>query len=133
MRGLVVVALCCSSVVIFAVGCLNTTTTCYYNGSVVDCNASYCEVVCVDAHGLHQCTNVTSDPYNCGACGATCFEGVCSENICQPAEYLCEENGFITCYDDDGHQYCADLLDDPFNCGGCMLECSSGVCVSGSC
>ena len=35
--------------------------------------------------GAHPCSDLKSDPNNCGACGHDCLGGACSNSVCQPA------------------------------------------------
>jgi hypothetical protein len=59
-----------------------------------------------------HCTNLNSDPANCGSCG----------NQCAPGSTCCSGN-------------CVDLsLDDNSNCGSCGNKCAPGTtCCSGKC
>ena len=132
MRRLVLVGFCFAALLV-AVGCDTTSADCYFDGVVVDCSESYCDVTCEDADGFLQCTDVTTDPYNCGDCGATCFDGVCFDSTCEAAGYSCEDSGLTTCTDAAGYDYCADLNTDDFNCGGCGIECPLGCDGAGNC
>ena len=80
------------------------------------------ELFCTDG-----CTEVQSDPQNCGACGEVCtsglacVDGVCNGNACGAG--LLECNGT-----------CIDPQNDSQNCGDCNSVCVDGtVCVAGSC
>lgn len=92
-----------------------------------DCYAD----ICYSSDGYAVCTDVFSDPYNCGACEAYC-DGICSEGVCYGADYVCEDYGLATCFD-GAVEYCADILTDDFNCGGCGIECVLGCDGAGLC
>jgi hypothetical protein len=125
------------------------------------------------------CTSTTTDPKNCGKCGAVCATGqVCSQGACAAGcsggETLCggpaeagaaeagaaadssapaeggsgddgggaEDDGGVSPVADSGSggggdagaPYCANLNNDPSNCGGCGVSCgASGTCVNGNC
>jgi hypothetical protein len=74
------------------------------------------------------CTDVNSDPNNCGACGKVCaastpfcIQGVCTVNPCALGLTYCDPA-------------CVDLSSDPFNCGACYKQCPSNeVCAGGVC
>jgi hypothetical protein len=77
------------------------------------------EVTCADG-----CTDVSSDPANCGACGAACpadaacVAGVCA---CSGAREICGAR-------------CVDTMRDAANCGVCDHACARGVpCFGGAC
>ncbi len=78
------------------------------------------------------CTNLASDPYNCGACGYRCDEpgpyeyGACLYGRC---EYACAE-GAVYC-----NGFCTFLGGDPYNCGECGNVCpaSAPYCDQGTC
>lgn len=81
------------------------------------------DVLCGDT-----CTDVSSDPDNCGACGVSCAEGEsCSAGACvgdegcQAGDVLCGET-------------CTDVSSDRNNCGACGLSCAEGEgCNAGVC
>jgi hypothetical protein len=67
----------------------------------------------------HPCTDVQSDPYNCGACGVACsfanaaplcVSGTCARGACSPGWH--------------------DLDADPTN--GCEASCSGATCTVGT-
>jgi hypothetical protein len=81
----------------------------------------------------NYCADMTSDPYNCGACGYVCEEpgpyewGACVNGRC---EYACAE-GAVYC-----NGFCTFLGWDSGNCGACgnacpasAPYCNQGVCV----
>jgi hypothetical protein len=122
-----------ASLLVFAFGCETTTDVCYFDGVEVDCGGDVCLDYCEDADGLLQCTDTGFDPYNCGACGAECFDGVCNGGVCEAAGFACEDSGLTTCVDAAGYDYCADTMTDDYNCGDCTIECALGCDGAGSC
>ncbi len=76
--------------------------------------------LCVDG-----CHDLTTDPTNCGACGAECGLGTCAAGVC-----ACNE-GAAPC---DGAT-CVDVSSDPQQCGpscapcGTNETCETGVCA----
>ncbi len=72
------------------------------------------------------CTNVSTDPANCGSCGNACAAGqVCSGGTCQQT---CAA-GFTLC-----GTSCVDLRTDPQHCGSCTNACLLGQsCSGGTC
>jgi hypothetical protein len=88
------------------------------------------------------CTNVLSDPSNCGLCGHACFlNQVCANGLCVTVSGSGGAGGstskppmgcaapFTTC-----GSLCTDTLSDANNCGGCNRACPSGdTCQSGFC
>ena len=73
-----------------------------------------------------QCTNLATDPANCGSCGNTCNGGTCGTGTagrcsCPVGKALC--NGT-----------CVDLTSDELNCGNCNVGCSDGgTCTNSAC
>jgi Stigma-specific protein, Stig1 len=75
--------------------------------------------------GRFICTNVVTDPSNCGACGTVCPSRVCNNGTCEPCEPPLQNCGGTSC---------VDTQTDRDNCGGCGVVCSGGqICESGSC
>ena len=72
------------------------------------------------------CTNLATDPANCGGCGLACLSGqLCSAGTCGGG---CSA-GTTQC----GSQ-CVDTQSSPDHCGGCDNACPSGeVCNQGTC
>ncbi|HEY2736220.1 MAG TPA: hypothetical protein VGI70_19615, partial [Polyangiales bacterium] len=70
------------------------------------------------------CTNASSDPANCGACGRSCgLGGVCSSGQC-----VCGANS-LSCAGS-----CIDTSSDQANCGACGHACgASERCQQGQC
>jgi hypothetical protein len=107
-----------------------------------------CESKCKDSASQdcceNTCTDLATDPGNCGECGyacnsdQTCEDGECTPPECDPP---CKDGQ--TCQDDqcicpggnpacDGQ--CPDLQTDPNNCGSCGNVCpGSTTCASGGC
>jgi hypothetical protein len=91
-----------------------------------ECVAPY--DICEFEDGSAGCTDLASDPFNCGDCGAFC-DGICSLGACYAADYSCEEQNLVTCFD----TYCSDL-NNVLDCGDCGIECAlDEVCVAGGC
>jgi hypothetical protein len=89
-----------------------------------------CEAGLTFCEGSGACTDVGSDPANCGACGAVCDSGVCDAGSCVVNVTAGCAEGLTDC---SGNLDCVDLFADPFNCGECGVVCDSGVCEAGSC
>ena len=69
------------------------------------------------------CTDLNTDPANCGLCGFACAPG----DRCEAG--FCRGNGTEGCLagqTDCGGGICADLASDPANCGGCGVACAAG-------
>lgn len=79
------------------------------------------------------CVDVSSDPSNCGACGAKCSAGwMCTNGMCGSD---CGGPGGMLCPGvDGGGPYCTHPATDNQNCGQCGRTCSAGsVCSQGQC
>ncbi|MBL8716830.1 MAG: hypothetical protein JNL79_12585 [Myxococcales bacterium] len=108
------------------------------------CKAGKCELSC--GTGLDLCTSACvdfkTDNNNCGACGNKCGSGQsCQAGVCQAT---CG-TGLTACTGsggdggaeggaDGGAGYCANLDNDPANCGACGKACAAGLlCKAGTC
>lgn len=75
-----------------------------------------------------QCTNLRTDPRNCGNCGTACPSGVCTNGACGCPSGLTSCNGS-----------CKNLSTDSGNCGTCGnvcpvdYSCAGGTCVPKPC
>jgi hypothetical protein len=126
--------------------CTDLSTDAYNCGEChVSCNSGVCSngacistVAC--AEGLTECqgrcVDFSSDHANCGECGRECYggdqeSGPCVDGIC----ILCSDLGQSLCNaaTDRYDPYCANLIDDPANCGACGNACDSGICSEGVC
>jgi hypothetical protein len=91
--------------------------------------------MCQNAMGAF-CANVMSDPQNCGGCGFACGAGTfCGMGQCMPVAVGQDAGASISCnYPEQAcdNTYCADVMNDPLNCGGCHIQCAGG-CVQGAC
>jgi hypothetical protein len=85
-----------------------------------------CAPGAVDCGGT--CSDLSSDPDNCGACGSVCpetvpycLDGICGASPCAHPLTLC---GGV----------CVNLYTDWFNCGACGHECIGyEFCANGVC
>lgn len=74
--------------------------------------------------GILQCTNVSVDANNCGACGTTCGAKACINGACMCGSGLTECNSG-----------CVNYQTDAKNCGNCGKACegSTPFCSNGTC
>jgi hypothetical protein len=96
-------------------------------GAVLACQRN-CVAPCTDCPASY-CTDLDSDPKNCGNCGSLCLGGrICSGGKCECAP------DFVICQGADLLDACFDPLTDPKHCGDCETACDSdGLCVDGTC
>jgi hypothetical protein len=104
--------------------CLGCRATCTVNFKLAarECRERGCsgvEECCGD-----QCTDLSSDPNNCGNCGHACSNGEeCVGGQCQCADDFTDCSG-----------QCVDTQSDHENCGVCGHACTGcEICVSGQC
>lgn len=109
---------------------------------VLACEAP--RVCCVGDDGEPTCVDTRNDSRHCGRCGASCepeqgtscVEGRCA---CGRITIGCEgSRGNLCCPGDEARPepYCANLLADAANCGGCGQVCDgerSDFCLAGEC
>lgn len=106
-------------------------------------------IQCVIPGGNWFCTDLNTDPFNCGACCHPCDEGeVCCRSRCMP-RHLCDiplppippaitggcPAGQERCRTVTGCSYCTDTQFDSRNCGACGHSCTglNEVCCRGHC
>jgi hypothetical protein len=125
-------ALCCFDSVSLTTVCTDVTATGVCPGEApaqTSCPAgqTLCDTFCTD---------LMTDPFNCGACANSCgLGGTCSGGVCgvaPPAPLNCPEG------QTDCGGYCADLNNDPRDCGFCGSFCippliGDATCGNGQC
>jgi hypothetical protein len=114
--------------------CGGTTTA---DGGATSCPAP--SMMCLGPAGTPYCANVMYDNYSCGNCGHTCPAGQsCQGGLCAQTPdggaAQCGPAPQASCLDPTGKPYCANLLFDQINCGGCGHACAANeVCQNGGC
>ncbi len=133
---------CCSS------GCTNVDSdpdNCGYCGNVCPSNDSCVGAVCTPSTSCNGgpictggeqccpsgCTNVNTDPDNCGYCGNACVPGgTCAGGACQ----TCNGGPVCTGSDTCCPGGCVNTSIDPSDCGYCGNICAAGdSCIGGKC
>jgi len=85
------------------------------------------------------CLDIYSDPANCGGCGVACGDGEICEwgacTNCQDRETWRNDGTSTTIDLTPCPGLCADLTNDPGNCGGCGIACGgeTNTCQDGAC
>ncbi len=94
---------------------------------VTDCCSPPCGTGQSCCSGI--CTNLQTDPSNCGSCSNACNSGVsCVDGSCS-----CPEDNPNVC-PTDSTTICTNLQTDPSNCGICGTKCGSDqTCAGGNC
>jgi hypothetical protein len=97
--------------------------------------------ICSDPMGMKQyCSDPMFDSQNCGKCGIVCGTGMgCQQGVCVAqaaqdggATDQCALPGKM-CPMGAGF-FCANVMNDPANCGMCGLQCGAGkYCMQGTC
>ncbi len=80
------------------------------------------------------CTDLNTDPQNCGGCARPCPKGdTCVSATCT-APASCNGGPVCTGVNQCCPSGCADIDTDPLNCGGCSRPCPTGdTCVAAQC
>ena len=83
------------------------------------------------------CQNLWASNTSCGACGATCGTGEqCNAGACKCGSKQGTFGGGAVCTGGTSccpGNTCADLQNDPKNCGSCGTACPTGKCQKGAC
>jgi hypothetical protein len=113
------------------------------SGGVCQTGGGAVGTCCPFGFGGSQCTDVASDPNNCGGCDVSCGSGgTCTNGVCSTTPASCPKgHSGQYCKLDAGLSFaccpgagCVDTSSDSNNCGRCDSPCGSGLsCVSGGC
>ncbi len=124
-------------------GCANGVCS----GSAGSCGAGTVGMFCdLDAGPTYlccpgrNCTDVRTDPLNCGGCSEVCpTETYCIDGNCLATSCNTDTQDDPCQLADGGeggccNSACLDVLNDPLNCGGCMSSCTGNeTCAYGVC
>ena len=114
------------------------------DGPGLVCNAGRCDAACdspttrcppIKVHPAPYCSDLLTDPSNCGACGYRCSDRANATTRCDVARCaLTCDKGFADCDGSLATGCESQLASDASNCGGCGNACLPGAkCVAGSC
>ncbi len=120
-------------------------TKCVLSDDTWQCGCPTGQRACFNSNiNAHECRDILTDPYNCGACEVLCQHGqepdsvtpfsagVCRGGVC---DLVCKiGRGDCNGFAGDGCE--VDLQTDPRNCGACGNECNLALgqpCVKGEC
>lgn len=104
------------------------------SGGFCNSTCSSNEIACWNSvTGATFCTDVSTDPSNCGSCNigcvGQCVSGVCG---CTGGRTRCPFN--VPDASGANQEYvCVDLTSDPLNCGQCNIGCVGGNCTASTC
>jgi hypothetical protein len=123
----------------------------YCSNSTCECRPSLSRCLERGSDGTSGCRDTNAQPNFCGGCtdfgdfdpdfrcaaDQVCAEGVCVDCAGPDCEDSCGE-GLTACdRSGDGNSdpdHCADLMNDPLDCGACTLVCGANqLCVEGEC
>lgn len=118
-------------------GACNMPCTTGVSHAMATCMGGHCGYSCLSPYvGCNgACVDETSDPNNCGGCGASFVcpaptRGIatCGMSVCGVS---CNQAAFPT-YCSAGHA-CVDTSSDNANCGVCGNACTNATCAGGHC
>jgi hypothetical protein len=92
-------------------------------GSTGKCANGKCACLGNETNCAGMCTDTTTDPANCGACGSACTTGA----ICSGGSCACKA-GLSMC-----SSACVDTATEAKNCGACGHDCLGGTCSASLC
>jgi hypothetical protein len=96
---------------------------------------------CLNATGSgYYCVYPQTDPGNCGGCGIGCPSAICQNYACVPVGGSPDGGApnctgtAKPCQGPNGTLFCANIVSDPANCGGCGVSCPANqTCNNAAC